>query len=130
MWTNFLILFVSICYCSILAIFGSAHYFPDQPRSIFSTLAVEALIHSRTCVRINGSKSCWMHPTPARYQPPLSRPSRVGNSIVVLHDNNNSKWERNVEEQTTRQLDSDKSGIGETLAGAVLGGLLLGPFGM
>lgn len=42
---------------------------------------------------------------------------------TVLHD---KKMQRDIEE---RSLRNAKGGMGETAAGAVLGGLLLGPFG-
>jgi hypothetical protein len=44
--------------------------------------------------------------------------------LVVVND---QRWNRDIEENSRRKAKS--SGMGETLAGAVLGSLVLGPFG-
>ena len=39
------------------------------------------------------------------------------------------KWEQEIEENSRRKASQKGPGVGETAAGAILGGLLLGPFG-
>jgi hypothetical protein len=58
---------------------------------------------------------------------------------TILHKNgvhmkNPQKWDDEIDKSTIRRVQTGQSnvgnGLGETAAGAVLGGLLLGPFGM
>jgi hypothetical protein len=45
---------------------------------------------------------------------------------------NNNDWDREIDEKVMRRLQREgkpTGGMGETAAGAVLGGLLMGPFG-
>lgn len=56
-----------------------------------------------------------------------------GRASTILRSNNN-RWDEDIEERSRRRAaqagsGGGKSGIGETAAGAILGGLLLGPFG-
>ena len=58
--------------------------------------------------------------------------NNIGGTLIIL--NNRRKWDDEIEENSLRRAQSNRSsgggsGIGETAAGAVLGGLLLGPFG-
>jgi len=42
---------------------------------------------------------------------------------------NNNDWDREIDEKSRQRAARGGSGVGETAAGAILGGLLLGPFG-
>ena len=46
---------------------------------------------------------------------------------VRLSNNNNNRWDRDIDERSRKKVTG--GGIGETAAGAVLGGILGGPFG-
>lgn len=64
--------------------------------------------------------------TPASSQPPLR--------LFAAGENDSNEWDRKIDENVQRRLlqqkpDTANMGMGETAAGAVLGGLLLGPFG-
>jgi hypothetical protein len=46
--------------------------------------------------------------------------------------NNNNDWDREIDEKVMRRLQREgkpTGGMGETAAGAVLGGIFMGPFG-
>lgn len=72
--------------------------------------------------------------TPWNGRGPASRRFRIQRERRPHHDlalrlsnrNNNNNWNNQLDETGRRKA---QSGIGETAAGAVLGGLLLGPFG-
>jgi hypothetical protein len=51
---------------------------------------------------------------------------------ILVNAGNNNDWDREIDEKVMRRLQREggsSGGMGETAAGAVLGGLLLGPFG-
>lgn len=50
--------------------------------------------------------------------------SKQGKKSIVVYD---QRWNREIEENSRKKAQS--GGMGETVAGAVLGSLVLGPFG-
>jgi hypothetical protein len=58
------------------------------------------------------------------FLPPLAGRRSSNPSIILLK---NQRWNQDMEEASRRKA---QGGMAETAAGAVLGGLLLGPFGM
>lgn len=62
-----------------------------------------------------------IRPAAASFLPP-DRNSHVRQPTAVL----DGQWNREIDENSRRKA---KGGMGETAAGAVLGGLMLGPFG-
>lgn len=68
----------------------------------------------------------------AGFAPLVQRIHAPAVTTCSARPDNSDKWEREIDENVMRRLQREPekaNGLGETAAGAVLGGLLLGPFG-